>query len=170
MVNADFSPGAKGKKARIVPLWWDEETLADLIAWKVAPVEIKDLVVVNWVDRFGFETRCGTPLCINFSRPTTEDVKAVWEERFQKTYGFWRGFIDTVVARYLDCGVEDNGFARLKCDACGSERLLTLSCKQRGICPSCDAKRAAALAAFLKDELLSNVGHRLWTFTLWTQI
>ena len=43
---------------------------------------------------------------------------------------------------------------------------MTLSCKQRGICPSCDAKRAAAFAAFLKDELLKNVGHCLWTFTL----
>ena len=29
-----------------------------------------------------------------------------------------------------------------------------------------DAKRAAAFAAFLKDELLENVGHCLWTFTL----
>ena len=48
--------------------------------------------------------------------------------------------------------------------------------KQRGICPSCDlsavalakedAKRAAAFGAFLKDELLENVGHCLWTFTL----
>jgi len=38
--------------------------------------------------------------------------------------------------------------------------------KQRGICPSCDAKRAAAFAAFLRDELLENVGHTLFTFTL----
>ncbi len=33
-----------------------------------------------------------------------DEVKAVWEERFEKKYGFWRGFVDTVVARYLDCG------------------------------------------------------------------
>ena len=58
-----------------------------------------------------------------------EDVKAIWEERFEKQYGFWRGFVDTVVARYLDRGVADAGFARLKCDACGAEKLLTLSCK-----------------------------------------
>ncbi len=58
-----------------------------------------------------------------------EDVKAVWEERFEKEYGYWRGFVDTVVARYLDSGVSDAGFARLKCEACGSERLLTLSCQ-----------------------------------------
>jgi Putative transposase/Transposase zinc-binding domain len=95
-----------------------------------------------------------------------EQVKALWEDRFEKKYGFWRGFVDTVVARYLDCGVAEAGFARLRCDACGSERLLTLSCKQRGICPSCDAKRAAAFGAFLKDEILEDVGHSLVTFTL----
>jgi len=95
-----------------------------------------------------------------------EDVKAAWENRFEKRYGFWRGFVDSVVARYLDCGVAESGFARLRCEACGAEKLLTLSCKQRGICPSCDAKRAAAFAAFLKDEILENVGHTLFTFTL----
>ena len=66
-----------------------------------------------------------------------EDVKAVWDDRFKKKYGKWRGFIDNVVWRYLDCGVEEAGFARLRCDSCGREKLLTLSCKQRGICPSC---------------------------------
>ena len=85
-----------------------------------------------------------------------ETLKGLWEERFERRYGFWRGFYDAAVARYLDCGVPEAGFARLKCDACGSERLLTLSCKQRGICPSCDAKRAASFAAFLKDELVEN--------------
>jgi len=95
-----------------------------------------------------------------------EKVKALWEERFEKSYGFWRGFLDTAVARYLDCGVPEAGFARLKCRDWGGERLLTLSCKQRGVCPSCDAKRAAAFAAFLKDELLESVGHALCTFTI----
>jgi hypothetical protein len=95
-----------------------------------------------------------------------EDVKAVWEDRFEKAYGRWRGFIDHAVWKYLDCGIEEGGFARIKCDTCGAEKLLTLSCKQRGICPSCDAKRAAAFAAFLQDELLEKVGHSMWTFTI----
>ena len=56
-----------------------------------------------------------------------EDVKAIWEERFEKKYGFWRGFVDQAVARYLDCGVAEAGFARLKCDACGAEKLLSFS-------------------------------------------
>ncbi|HSF17872.1 MAG TPA: transposase zinc-binding domain-containing protein [Vicinamibacteria bacterium] len=76
-----------------------------------------------------------------------EDVRALWEEQFEKKYRFWRRFVDSVVARYLDCGTVEAGFARLKCNTCGTEKLLTLSCKQRGICPSCDAKRAAAFGA-----------------------
>jgi hypothetical protein len=79
-----------------------------------------------------------------------DDVKALWEERFEKTHGRWRGFVDHAVWRYLDCGIAEAGFARLKC------------CK----CPSCNAKRAAAFAAFLQDELLEDVGHSLWTFTI----
>jgi hypothetical protein len=98
-----------------------------------------------------------TPL-YQFLEAYYEDVKAIWEERFEKRYGFWRGFVDQVVARYLDCGVAEAGFARLKCDTCGAERLLTLSCKQRGLCPSCDAKRAAAFAAFLKCPALEKPG------------
>ncbi|HEY7467217.1 MAG TPA: transposase zinc-binding domain-containing protein, partial [Dehalococcoidia bacterium] len=95
-----------------------------------------------------------------------EDVKALWEQRFERKYGFWRGFVDSVVARYLDCGAADAGFARILCDTCGAQRLLTLSCKQRGLCPSCDAKRAAAFGALLREEILEDVSHFLVTFTL----
>ena len=44
-----------------------------------------------------------------------ERVKGSWEERFERQYGFWRGLVDEAVARYLDCGVWDNGFARVRC-------------------------------------------------------
>ena len=36
----------------------------------------------------------------------------------------------------------------------------------RGFCPSCGAKRAAAFAAFLVDEVLEQVGHTMWTLSL----
>ena len=29
-----------------------------------------------------------------------QDVKAAWEDRFEKTFGYWRGFVDAVVAHY----------------------------------------------------------------------
>lgn len=77
-----------------------------------------------------------------------DDVKAHWEDRFEKAYGYWRGFVDNVVLRYFDCGV------------------LCFSCKARNLCPSCDAKRAAAFAAFLQVELLEDVGHAVWSFSI----
>ncbi len=41
-----------------------------------------------------------------------ETVKSVWEERFERRYGFWRGLYDTTVARYLDCGLLETLGAR----------------------------------------------------------
>jgi len=95
-----------------------------------------------------------------------ENVKALWEDRFEKTHRRWRGFTDTAVARYLDCASPECGFARLRCDTCHSDRLLLFSCRQRSICPSCDAKRAAAFAAFLNDDVFEDVPHSMWVFTI----
>ena len=43
-----------------------------------------------------------------------EDVKAVWEERFENRYGYWRGFVDTVVTRYLDFAGNGTRFDALR--------------------------------------------------------
>ena len=40
-----------------------------------------------------------------------ETVKAVWEERFERQYGFWRGHWDNAVATYQDCGLFESGYA-----------------------------------------------------------
>jgi len=80
-----------------------------------------------------------------------ERVKGVWEERFERKYGFWRGLADEVVARYLDCGDWNSGFARVRCRRCPEEFLAAFSCRGRGLCPSCGAKRAAELGAFVID-------------------
>jgi hypothetical protein len=94
-----------------------------------------------------------------------ERVKGCWEERFEGLYGFWRGLVDGVVARYLDCGILHRGFAPIRCPECQKELLLAFSCKGRGLCPSCGAKRATAFAAFLRDEVVADVGHAQWVFT-----
>jgi hypothetical protein len=44
-----------------------------------------------------------------------DEVKGQWEERFEGRYGFWRGFVDGVVQRYLDCGVFRAGIAVTDC-------------------------------------------------------
>ena len=71
-------------------------------------------------------------------------MRGQWEERFERRYGFWRGFVDDKVRRYLDCGLYENGFARVQCPDCHEEYLLAFSCKTRKLCPSCAARRAAA--------------------------
>ena len=95
-----------------------------------------------------------------------ETVKGLWEERFEKRYGFWRGFVDSVVDRYFDCGVFSSGFARVKCLSCDEELLVACSCQTRGFCPSCGAKRAAIFAALLADDVLEQVGHAQWVFSI----
>jgi len=95
-----------------------------------------------------------------------ERVKGEWEERFERRYGFWRGLADEVVARYLDCGDWNSGFARVRCRKCPEEFLVAFSCRGRGLCPSCGAKRAAELGAFLAEEVVEDVGHAQWVFTV----
>jgi hypothetical protein len=95
-----------------------------------------------------------------------DEVKGQWEERFEGRYGYWRGFVDEQVRRYLDCGLYENGFARIRCPDCRAEYLLAFSCKTRELCPSCAAKRAAVTAALLCEEVLEEVGHSQWVFVM----
>jgi hypothetical protein len=95
-----------------------------------------------------------------------ERVKGSCEERFEERYGFWRGLVDGVVARYLDCGIPDRGFARTRCPECRKELLLAPSARVAVCRPCCRAKRAAAFAAFLRDEVIADVGHAQWVFTV----
>ena len=39
--------------------------------------------------------------------------EAVYEERFQERYGFWRPIIGRVVRKFLQCGDLKQGFARV---------------------------------------------------------
>ena len=53
---------------------------------------------------------------------------------------------------YLTCGRLEHGFLRIRCSDCHAERLVAFSCKRRGFCPSCGARRMAESAALLVDE------------------
>ncbi len=95
-----------------------------------------------------------------------DEVRGEWEERFERRFGFWRSFVDEQVLRYLDCGLFENGFARIRCPDCAEEYLLAFSCKTRELCPSCAAKRSAATAALLAEDVLEEVGHAQWVFVI----
>jgi ribosomal protein S27E len=89
-----------------------------------------------------------------------------YEYRYEKEYGYFRPVIKDVVEKYLDCGNPMCGFARIRCPDCGEERLLMFSCKTRGFCPSCHAKRREEWGEWMRKELLLDVPHRQVVFTM----
>jgi hypothetical protein len=73
--------------------------------------------------------------------------------------------VHTEVRRYLGCGQLARGFVHVQCSECLESRLVAFSCKGRGWCPSCAAKRALETSTHL-GEVLPRVGYRQWTLTL----
>jgi hypothetical protein len=67
---------------------------------------------------------------------------------------------------YLQCGILAHGFLRLGCDTCPKELLLPFSCKRRGFCPSCAARRMAQTAAHLVTCVIPWVPTRQWVVSV----
>jgi hypothetical protein len=95
-----------------------------------------------------------------------ERLVQVHEVRFRRLYGPLHNGVAEVVRKFLDCGILDNGFARVHCPSCRSEFLVAFSCKCRYFCPSCHAKRLLLWSDWLEKELLHHVPHRQYVFTL----
>jgi hypothetical protein len=74
-------------------------------------------------------------------------------------------YVERDFARYLECGVLAHGFARVRCESCKDELLVAFSCKGRGVCPSCNAKRAHVTAVHLVEQVLPHVPYRQWTLS-----
>lgn len=95
-----------------------------------------------------------------------EHFLSEYESRFEREYGYFRPVAKDVVERYLDCGNPRCGFARIRCPGCRTEYLLTFSCKTRGFCPSCQAKRVEIWGEWVRERLLWDVPHRQVVFTI----
>jgi hypothetical protein len=66
---------------------------------------------------------------------------------------------------FLRCGVLDHGFLRVVCEHCHAERLVAFSCKKRGFCPSCGARRMAESARHLVEEEFGPRPVRQWVLS-----
>ena len=66
---------------------------------------------------------------------------------------------------FLQCGRLEYGFLRVRCEDCHHERLVAFSCKRRGFCPSCGARRMAERAALLIDEVFPKEPIRQWVLS-----
>ena len=60
-----------------------------------------------------------------------ESFLLLYEQRFEKSFGFLRAIVRDTVYRFLDCGILKSGFARARCKSCGFEFVVGLSCKAR---------------------------------------
>jgi ribosomal protein S27E len=57
------------------------------------------------------------------------------------------GYVQREFEDYLKCGRLENGFLRVRCESCHVKHLVAFSCKRRGFCLSCGARRMAESAA-----------------------
>ena len=64
-------------------------------------------------------------------------------------------FVKDEFPAFLECGILAHGFLRLRCGDCGHDKLVAFSCKRRGFCPSCGARRMAQTAAHLVEHALA---------------
>jgi ribosomal protein S27E len=75
-------------------------------------------------------------------------------------------YVDDEFEAYLKCGLLEHGFLRVKCESCQAEKLVAFSCKRRGFCPSCGARRMAETVALLVDDVLPRQPVRQWVLSL----
>ncbi len=75
------------------------------------------------------------------------------------------GYVQREFEDYLQCGRLEHGFLRVRCESCHAEHLVAFSCKRRGFCPSCGARRMAESAALLVDEVLPEQPMRQWVLS-----
>jgi len=76
------------------------------------------------------------------------------------------GHVQEEFEAYLKCGRLEEEFLRVHCAECHSEKLVALSCKRRGFCTACSARRmaeAARIDAIVRERSVSDaalsVGH-----------
>jgi len=97
-----------------------------------------------------------------------DQFESSWEEQFSERYGILRDEVLSGLDRYLNCGILKHGCALACCEnsACGHSLLIPFSCKRRGVCPSCQAKRGVVFAEKLHEQVLLEQPHRHLVFSI----
>jgi hypothetical protein len=97
-----------------------------------------------------------------------EQFEYFWEELFSERYGILCAEVLRAFDRYLNCGILKHGCALACCEntQCNHSMLIAFSCKRRGICPSCQAKRGVLFAENLHENVLLPQPHRHLVFSL----
>ena len=75
-------------------------------------------------------------------------------------------YVEREFGRYLECGILAHGFARTFCEACQHDFLIAFSCRGRGVCPACNARRMVETAAHLADHVMPRLPVRQWVLSV----
>ena len=75
-------------------------------------------------------------------------------------------YVEEELREYLKCGILAHGFLRARCRSCGKNMLVALSCKKRGVCPSCNARRMCGTAAHLTLHVVPDIPARQWVLSV----
>jgi hypothetical protein len=92
-----------------------------------------------------------------------------YDEKYAGTYGMFRlERIQKLGKRFSTCVDYLQGIARIRCTnpECGHDYFRPFSCKGFYLCPSCSRKRTLLFAEHLTDEVLLNLPHRQFVFTI----
>ena len=93
-----------------------------------------------------------------------EEFERKYADMFEADYGYLRTEVMKAIYAYLDCGIPENGVARVRCE-CGTDFFVAFSCKKRVICPSCATKRSILFGEKIR-EIVKPFSHIHITFTI----
>ena len=75
-------------------------------------------------------------------------------------------YVEKEYKDYFKCGILAHGFARAYCANCSGDFIVALSCKRRGICPSCNTKHMIFITTHLLEEVLPKLPLRQWVLSV----
>jgi hypothetical protein len=121
----------------------------------------------------GQPAQAGARFCYERHRPEETTLYRVVQEELEtflaqveaQTGSGLPQFVKDEFEAYLECGILAHGFLRVRCAECAHEKLVAFSCKRRGFCPSCGARRMAETAAYLVDRVIPRVPVRQWVLS-----
>ena len=94
-----------------------------------------------------------------------EEFETCDEDLFEERQGYLRNDVVKSIYRFLDCGIPENGVARVHFDDCGHDYFVAFSCRGRVICPSCSTKRSLLFSEKIA-EIAKPIPHLHITFTI----
>ena len=80
-----------------------------------------------------------------------EEFERTYPELFEEKYGYLRKEVIKAIYAFLDCGIPENGMARVRCEECGHDFFVAYSCRCRIICPSCSTKRSILFGETVRE-------------------